>query len=299
MHWFDTINVPKSFQSTDVIETGSSFDDITVMKKSFKKLQPSIVNYKSHKKFKVKLLRGVFCVCVKRIMLCNCLCSSSCFSASRVWNFGVVNRYSWFWNSVNMVNWGGEFSFFQGIHVKTYKNWYLHIHKTYGYQIRQVGTSSRAVSRIWMQLPFFANALFWAPGNNLGLKRPANSCNRVAFATGVQGKPKHCRALKVAKGPEMFSCGISVKYKCHVDTSHSTIVMVTYFSCNGSLTFFAKYLSVTRFFSCSQLWESSQQPQLWYHFVLKVNFEKEFLPPKFFPFRGPLAQRFWYPFKPF
>ena len=36
------------------------------------------------------------CVCVKRITLCNCLCSSSSrFSASRIGGLGIVNRYSW------------------------------------------------------------------------------------------------------------------------------------------------------------------------------------------------------------
>ena len=38
-----------------------------------------------------------------------------------------------------------------------------------------------------MQLPFFANALFWALSDNLDLKRPANSCKQVAFAAEVQG----------------------------------------------------------------------------------------------------------------
>ena len=46
-----------------------------------------------------------------------------------------------------------------------------------------------------MQLPFFANALFWAWGDNLGLKHPINSCKWVAFPAGVQGKPKCSRAL--------------------------------------------------------------------------------------------------------
>ena len=63
---------------------------------------------------------------------------------------------------------------------------------------------TRAVCTIWMQLPFFANALFWASGDNLGLERPANSCKQVAYVAGVQGKPKHCRALKVAKGPQIW-----------------------------------------------------------------------------------------------
>ena len=59
----------------------------------------------------------------------------------------------------------------------------------------------REVSRIWMQFPFFANTLFWASDDNLWLKHPANCCNRVAFAAGVQKKPKRCKALKVAKRP--------------------------------------------------------------------------------------------------
>ena len=52
-----------------------------------------------------------------------------------------------------------------------------------------------------MQLPFFANDLFWASGDKLGLKHPANSCKQIVFAAGVQKKPKHRRAFKVAKGP--------------------------------------------------------------------------------------------------
>ena len=61
-----------------------------------------------------------FCVFVKYNMLCNCLCSSSSrFSASRVWDCGIVNQYSWLWKSLNMADQGSEFSFFQGIHVRT------------------------------------------------------------------------------------------------------------------------------------------------------------------------------------
>ena len=48
------------------------------------------------------------------------------------------------------------------------------------------------------------------------------------------------------------------------------------------LTFLKKYLSVTRFFICSQLRESSEQPQLWYHLAFNVNFEEGLLPPQFF-----------------
>ena len=38
-----------------------------------------------------------------------------------------------------------------------------------------------------MQL--FSNALFWASGGNLDLKRPAIFCQGVAFVAGVQKKP--------------------------------------------------------------------------------------------------------------
>ena len=46
---------------------------------------------------------------------------------------------------------------------------------------------------------FFANALFWASGDNLGLKFPANSCKRVAFTAGVQKKLKRSRTLKSSR----------------------------------------------------------------------------------------------------
>ena len=38
----------------------------------------------------------VSCVCMKHIMLCNCLCSSSCFSASAIWNIGEFRVKSYF-----------------------------------------------------------------------------------------------------------------------------------------------------------------------------------------------------------
>ena len=47
-------NVPRRFQSTSVIETGLSdfhLTTLTVMKKSFKKFQPRIINYRSYKHF--------------------------------------------------------------------------------------------------------------------------------------------------------------------------------------------------------------------------------------------------------
>ena len=45
-------NVPRSFQSTCVVETGlSDFHLMTVMRKSFKKYQPKTINYRSYKNF--------------------------------------------------------------------------------------------------------------------------------------------------------------------------------------------------------------------------------------------------------
>ena len=79
-----------------------------------------------------------------------------------------------------------------------------------------------------------------------------------------------------------------------------SIVMVSYFSCNKrwfGFIFFSKYLSVTCFLSCSQLWESSQKPQLQYHFLFKVNFDEGFLPPKIIYCL--LTQQFWYRLKLF
>ena len=39
-----------------------------------------------------------------------------------------------------------------------------------------------------MQLLIFANALFWASGDNLGLKHTVNSCKPVAFAATIQSR---------------------------------------------------------------------------------------------------------------
>ena len=47
-------NVPRSFQSTCVVETGLSdlqFMTLAVMRKSFKKYQPKTINYRSYKNF--------------------------------------------------------------------------------------------------------------------------------------------------------------------------------------------------------------------------------------------------------
>ena len=47
-------NAPRSFQSTCVLETGLSdfhLMTLTVMRRSFRKLQPRIINYRSYKNF--------------------------------------------------------------------------------------------------------------------------------------------------------------------------------------------------------------------------------------------------------
>ena len=51
---------------------------------------------------------------MKRIRSSSCC---SCFSATRVQVFGIVNRYSWFWKSYNLTDPADAFSFFQGTHV--------------------------------------------------------------------------------------------------------------------------------------------------------------------------------------
>ena len=56
------------------------------------------------------------CVCIKRIAFHDCLSSFSQFPASRVWDFGIVNR-SWFCKSYKMADRGGEYSFLQDTHV--------------------------------------------------------------------------------------------------------------------------------------------------------------------------------------
>ena len=48
-----------------------------------------------------------------------------------------------------------------------------------------------------LYLRFECKCLFWEPGDNLSHKCPSNSCKRVAFAAGVQGKPKCHRAFNL------------------------------------------------------------------------------------------------------
>ena len=112
-----------------------------------------------------------------------------------------------------------------------------------------------------------------------------------------------CRALKVDKRPYIwftlslnlrcFSFGISIKQIHHVDTSHSTTVMVRYFSFNGRWFVFE-----VKIFICNTLlqllttWRIITAATACYHFVFK-----SFIPPKMF--HGLLTQQFWYPFKLF
>ena len=56
-------NVPRSFQTTCVIETGlPNFDlmTLTAMRKSFKKLKPRVINYKSYKHFSNEVSKESF-----------------------------------------------------------------------------------------------------------------------------------------------------------------------------------------------------------------------------------------------
>ena len=62
--------------------------------------------------FEILSILIAFCVCLKRLFFMFLL------SASRVGDFITLNWYSWFWKFVNMVNQGGGFSFFQGVHVR-------------------------------------------------------------------------------------------------------------------------------------------------------------------------------------
>ena len=53
-------NTPRSFQSTCVIETGLSdfhLMTLTVMKKSFRKFHPRLINYRSYKNFSNEAFR--------------------------------------------------------------------------------------------------------------------------------------------------------------------------------------------------------------------------------------------------
>ena len=77
-----------------------------------------------------------YCVSMKRIILCNCLCSSSHFFASRVRDFGIINRYSWFWKSLKMSGRGSEFSFIHQTWQACDLPWEGRTHKvTYDYLI--------------------------------------------------------------------------------------------------------------------------------------------------------------------
>ena len=54
---------------------------------------------------------------------------------------------------------------------------------------------------------------------------------RVAFAAWVQGNPVEYVKIQTITQSQMLPA--DMKHTRHADASHSTIVMVTYFSCNG------------------------------------------------------------------
>ena len=70
---FILTNVPRMFQSTCVIETGLSdfhLMTVTVMRKTFKKVRPRIINYKSFKHFSNEAFRiSLEKNCLGRFML--------------------------------------------------------------------------------------------------------------------------------------------------------------------------------------------------------------------------------------
>ena len=95
-----------------------------------------------HSDLLLSLIVKCYCVCPKRVTLCNCLCSFTSFSGSHIRDFKVVNPYSWFWKSLSIyrTNWWVRI-FPRCSRRNWYENWYLHFHKTYNHQIRQADTS--------------------------------------------------------------------------------------------------------------------------------------------------------------
>ena len=71
---------------------------------------PNLVNRSSNLHLHVLIIVYNFCIWLKRITLCNCLCSSSCLSNSHVLILGTVNRYFWSRKSLNIADESGEFS---------------------------------------------------------------------------------------------------------------------------------------------------------------------------------------------
>ena len=70
---FMLTNIPCMFQSTCVIETGLSdfhLMTVTVLRKTFKKVRPRIINYRSFKHFSNEAFRVSFkTICLMRFML--------------------------------------------------------------------------------------------------------------------------------------------------------------------------------------------------------------------------------------
>ena len=112
-----------------------------------------------------------------------------------------------------------------------------------------------------MQLPFF---------DNLGLRRSANSCKRIAFTAGVRKKPGYCRVLKKAKRTLNFMqiiTQLETFFLCNFCQTYTPSRHQSLKHCNGKIHFlfnkrlklkgsnsnFFQNIYVTHFFSCSQL----------------------------------------------
>ena len=144
-----------------------------------------------------------------------------------------------------------------------------------------------------MQLSFFTNTLPWASGDNLGLKCSVNCCIfrwDPREAKALQSTKSGQRALKLIQIITQSEMSFLQNFcQTYTQCRHNSLNY-----CNGNMLFlqwkviwvqsllFFRNISLTRFFSCSQLQESSQQPQLRCHFVFKVNFEEGFLSSKIF-----------------
>ena len=64
---------------------------------------------------KESFMQMIDSICLQSITFCSCLN----FSVHLFLDFEVVNWCSWFWKSLSMVNRGGAFSYFRGIHVSS------------------------------------------------------------------------------------------------------------------------------------------------------------------------------------
>ena len=65
----------------------------------------------------------------------------------------------------------------------------------------------RAISRIWIQLPFFSISYLRNQGQCLGMKLPDNLRKRVAFVTGLEERSKSCGGVQ-AKPCKAFNSAV-------------------------------------------------------------------------------------------